>query len=69
MAKYVAAEAAFRAADQAMQVHGGYGYTSEYHVERYWRDLRLFRTAPVSQEMTLNYIAEHVLGLPKSYGG
>ena len=69
MAKYVAAEAAFRAADQAMQVHGGYGYTSEYHVERYWRDLRLFRIAPVSQEMTLNYIAEHVLGLPKSYGG
>ncbi len=68
MAKYVAAEAAFQAADQAMQVHGGYGYTTEYHVERYWRDLRLFRTAPVSQEMTLNYIAEHVLGLPKSYG-
>jgi len=68
MAKYVAAEAAFRAADQAMQVHGGYGYTTEYHVERYWRDVRLFRTAPVSQEMTLNYIAEHVLGLPKSYG-
>jgi len=63
------ADAAFRAADQAMQVHGGYGYTTEYHVERYWRDLRLFRTAPVSQEMTLNYIAEHVLGLPKSYGG
>ena len=67
MAKYVAAEAAFRAADQAMQVHGGYGYTTEYHIERYWRDVRLFRTAPVSQEMTLNYIAEHVLGLPKSY--
>jgi acyl-CoA dehydrogenase len=68
MAKYVAAEAAFGAADQAMQVHGGYGYTAEYHIERYWRDVRLFRIAPVSQEMTLNYIAEHVLGLPKSYG-
>ena len=68
MAKYVAAEAAYRAADQAMQVHGGYGYTTEYHIERYWRDVRLFRIAPVSQEMTLNYIAEHVLGLPKSYG-
>ncbi|MEK7446181.1 MAG: acyl-CoA dehydrogenase family protein [candidate division NC10 bacterium] len=68
MAKYVAAEAAFQAADQAMQVHGGYGYTTEYHVERYWRDLRVFRIAPVTQEMTLNYIAEHVLGLPKSYG-
>lgn len=68
MAKYVAADAAYRAADQAMQVHGGYGYTTEYHIERYWRDVRLFRIAPVSQEMTLNYIAEHVLGLPKSYG-
>ncbi len=69
MAKYVAAEAAFQAADQAMQVHGGYGYTTEYHLERYWRDIRLFRIAPVTQEMTLNYVAEHVLGLPKSYGG
>lgn len=39
-----------------------------YHVERYWRDLRVFRIAPVTQEMTLNYIAEHVLRLPKSYG-
>jgi acyl-CoA dehydrogenase len=67
MAKYVAADAAFAAADQAMQVHGGYGYTSEYHIERYWRDVRLFRIAPVSQEMTLNYVAEHVLGLPKGY--
>lgn len=66
-AKYLAAEAAFFAADQAIQTHGGLGYASEYHVERYWREARLQRLAPVSQEMTLNYIAQQVLGLPRSY--
>lgn len=66
-AKYLAAEAAFDAADRAMQTHGGMGYASEYHVERYWREARLMRIAPVSQEMVLNYVSEHVLGLPRSY--
>ena len=66
-AKYLAAEASWFAADQAMQTHGGLGYASEYHVERYWREARLQRIAPVSQEMTCNYIAQNVLGLPRSY--
>lgn len=66
-AKYLAADAAFDAADRAMQTHGGMGYASEYHVERYWREARLMRIAPVSQEMVLNYVSEHVLGLPRSY--
>lgn len=66
-AKYLAAEASFFAADQALQTHGGLGYATEYHVERYWREARLQRLAPVSQEMTLNYIAQNVLRLPKSY--
>ncbi len=66
-AKYLAAEASYLAADQAVQTHGGLGYASEYHVERYWREARLQRLAPVSQEMTLNFIAQHVLGLPRSY--
>jgi acyl-CoA dehydrogenase len=66
-AKLVAAEAAFDAADRALQTHGGMGYAKEYDVERYWREARLMKIAPVSQEMVLNYIAEHVLGLPRSY--
>ena len=66
-AKYLAAEAGFYAADRALQTHGGMGYAAEYHVERYWREARLMRIAPVSQEMVLNYVAEHVLGLPRSY--
>jgi acyl-CoA dehydrogenase len=67
IAKYMAAEAGFEAADRAMQVHGGYGYIKDYDVERYWREVRLFRIAPISQEMVMNYVAEHVLGLPRSY--
>ncbi|NOX52368.1 MAG: acyl-CoA/acyl-ACP dehydrogenase [Gammaproteobacteria bacterium] len=67
MAKWLAAEASFQTADQAMQTHGGFGYASEYHVERYWREARLMRIAPISQEMILNYVSEHVLGLPRSY--
>jgi acyl-CoA dehydrogenase len=66
-AKFLAAEAGFAAADAAVQTHGGFGYASEYHVERYWREARLLRIAPVPQEMVLNYLAEHVLGLPRSY--
>ena len=66
-AKYLAAEAAFLAADRAVQTLGGMGYATEYHVERYFREARIQRIAPVSQEMTLNYIAQNVLGLPRSY--
>jgi len=66
-AKYLAAEAAFFACDRAMQTHGGMGYAREYHVERYWREARLMKIAPVSQEMVCNYISSQVLGLPKSY--
>lgn len=66
-AKYLAAEAGFNAADHALQTLGGFGYATEYHVERYWREARLLKVAPVSQQMVLNYIANKVLGLPKSY--
>ncbi len=66
-AKYLAAEACWFAADAAVQTHGGLGYATEYHVERYWREARLQRLAPVSQEMTCNFIAQNVLGLPRSY--
>jgi acyl-CoA dehydrogenase len=66
-AKFLAAEAAFAAADAAVQTLGGMGYATEYHVERYWREARLQRIAPVSQEMTANFIAQNVLGLPRSY--
>jgi len=67
MAKWLAAEAGFHAADCAMQTHGGFGYAREYHVERYWREARLMKLVPVSQEMILNFVAEHELGLPRSY--
>jgi acyl-CoA dehydrogenase len=66
-AKYLAADAGFAAADAALQVHGGMGYAKEYHVERLWREVRLLRLAPVSQEMVLNFLATKALGLPKSY--
>jgi acyl-CoA dehydrogenase len=66
-AKLLAAEAGYTAADQAVQTHGGFGYAKEYDVERYWREARLMRIAPISQELVLSYIAEHVLGLPRSY--
>lgn len=66
-AKYLAAEAGFEACDAALQTLGGFGYAREYHVERLWREVRLYRIAPVSQEMALNYLSQHVLGLPRSY--
>lgn len=67
MAKWLCADAGFRAADQAIQTLGGMGYAREYNVERYFRESRILRLAPVSQEMDMNYVANHVLGLPKSY--
>ncbi|HEX2575567.1 MAG TPA: acyl-CoA dehydrogenase, partial [Aquihabitans sp.] len=66
-AKYLAAEAGYEAADRAVQTLGGMGYASEYDVERYWREARLMRLAPVSQELVQAYVATHVLGLPRSY--
>ena len=67
IAKFLAADAGYFAADRAVQTLGGMGYATEYHVERYWREARLMRLAPISQEMTLNFIAHQVLGLPRSY--
>jgi acyl-CoA dehydrogenase len=66
-AKFLAAEAGFEACDVALQTLGGFGYAKEYHVERLWREVRLYRLAPVTQEMALNYLSQHVLGLPRSY--
>ncbi|HET9732867.1 MAG TPA: acyl-CoA dehydrogenase family protein [Acidimicrobiales bacterium] len=67
MAKYAAAEAALRALDQAIQVHGGNGLSSEYGLADFWGFARLQRIAPVSREMILNFVAQHGLGLPRSY--
>jgi acyl-CoA dehydrogenase len=66
-AKYLCADACFEAADRALQVHGGMGYSEEYHVARYFREARLLKIAPLPQEMVLNYLGSHVLGLPRSY--
>ena len=66
-AKLLAAQTIARVTERAMQTMGGMGYAREFHVERLWRDCRLFRFAPVSEEMILNYIAMHDLGMPKSY--
>ncbi|MBI1196325.1 MAG: acyl-CoA dehydrogenase [Phenylobacterium sp.] len=66
-AKYLGGEAGFRACEAAVMAHGGMGYAKEFHVERYMREAMIARIAPVSREMILNYIAERVLGLPKSY--
>jgi acyl-CoA dehydrogenase len=67
LAKLLASEASWAAADTCMQTFGGYGFAEEYDVERKFREARLYRTAPISTNMILAYIAEHVLGLPRSY--
>jgi len=66
-AKYLAAEACFRACEQALLTHGGMGYAKEYHIERFFREAMIARLAPVSPQLILCFIAEKVLGLPKSY--
>ena len=66
-AKYLAGEAGFNACQTAVMTHGGYGYAKEYHVERYLREVLISRIAPISPQLILCYIAEKVLGLPKSY--
>jgi len=67
MAKYLAAEAAWEAANACIDCHGGYGYAEEYDVERKFREARLYKTAPINQNLVLAYMGEHVLGLPRSY--
>jgi len=67
MAKYLASEASWKAADMCMQTHGGYAFAEEYDVERKFRETRLYRIAPISNNLIMTYIAEHVLGLPRSY--
>ena len=67
MAKYLASEASWKAADMCMQTHGGFAFAEEYDVERKFRETRLYRIAPISNNLVLTYIAEHVLGLPRSY--
>jgi acyl-CoA dehydrogenase len=66
-AKYLAGEAGFQACEQAVMTHGGFGYAKEFHVERYLREVLIPRIAPVSPQLILSFIAEKVLGLPKSY--
>jgi alkylation response protein AidB-like acyl-CoA dehydrogenase len=66
-AKLLGAEAGFEACDVALQTLGGFGYAKEFHVERLWREVRLYKIAPISQQMVLNYLSERVLGLPRSY--
>ena len=67
MAKLLAAEAAWAAAEACLQTHGGFGFAEEYDVERKYRETRLYQVAPISTNLILSYIAEHVLGLPRSY--
>jgi acyl-CoA dehydrogenase len=67
MAKYLAAEASWEAANVAVQTFGGFGFAEEYDIERKFRETRLFQVAPISTNLILSYIAEHVLGLPRSY--
>jgi len=67
MAKLLASEATWHAADSTLQTHGGFGYAREYDIERKWREVRLYQTAPISTNLILAFIAEHVLGLPRSY--
>ena len=67
VAKLLAAQAASKAIEHAMQTLGGMGYSKEMHLERLWRDARLFKFAPVAEEMVLNFIAQHDLGMPRSY--
>jgi Acyl-CoA dehydrogenases len=67
MAKHLAAKASWEAANVCLQTHGGFGFATEYHVERKFRETRLYQVAPISTNLIFAYVAEHVLGLPKSY--
>jgi acyl-CoA dehydrogenase len=67
MAKLLAADASWEAANACMQTHGGFGFAEEYDVERKFRETRLYQVAPISTNLILAFVAEHVLGLPRSY--
>jgi alkylation response protein AidB-like acyl-CoA dehydrogenase len=67
MGKMLAADAAWKAAEACLQTFGGFGYAREYGIERKWRETRLYQTAPISTNMVLAYVAQHVLGMPRSY--
>jgi len=67
MAKHLAAEASWAAADMCVQTHGGFGFAEEFDIERKFRETRLYTVAPISTNLVLSYVAEHVLGLPRSY--
>jgi len=67
IAKYLAAKASWQAAEVCLQVHGGYGFAAEYDVERKFRETRLYQVAPISTNLILSYVTEHVLGLPRSF--
>ncbi len=67
MAKLLAADASWQAADMCVQTHGGFGFAEEYDIERKFRETRLYQVAPISTNLILSYLAEHVLGLPRSY--
>ena len=67
MAKMLAAEATWAAAEACIQTHGGFGFAEEYDIERKFRETRLYQVAPISTNLILSYVAEHVLGLPRSY--
>jgi alkylation response protein AidB-like acyl-CoA dehydrogenase len=67
MAKLLAADASWAAADTCVQTHGGFGFAEEFDIERKFRETRLYQVAPISTNLILSYLAEHVLGLPRSY--
>ena len=67
MAKLLAAVASWAAADMCVQTHGGFGFVEEFDIERKFRETRLYSVAPISTNLVLSYLAEHVLGLPRSY--
>ena len=67
IAKYLASEASWKAADMCMQTHGGFGFAEEYDIERKFREARLYRVAPITNEFVLAFVGEKVLKLPRSY--
>jgi acyl-CoA dehydrogenase len=67
MAKYLASEASFAAANAAIDAHGGFGFAAEYDVERKFRETRLYSVAPISNNLVQAYVGQHVLGMPRSY--
>ncbi len=67
IAKMLASEAAWHAAEACFTAHGGFAFAKDFQIERKWREARLFQTAPISTNMILNYVAQNILGLPRSY--